>query len=307
MAAGGAGIGRRRAGGDGAVTTRPRRRSAVRPATATVDGVEDPAVAGAAAEVAGDRLAHLEQRRVGVRVEQVVDRHRPGPACRTRTAPRRRRRTPAARRSARRRRSAEALDGGDLAALGRRRPAPGTSTPARRRRSTEHEPHSPCSQAFLAPGSPRRSRSTYSRLSPSQASTTSWAAAVDAAAVAVRSVARATSPSAAVIGRPPQQARRAQHPDGVAAVGGGGAVVVDGSGRAGDRPPNVGGHVGVGHPQRRRPVDAAASEASASGARSDRRADRAERACAPSGRRGRPPGPALATEITMALRVPTLR
>ncbi len=35
---------------------------------------------------------------------------------------------------------------------------------------TVHEPHSPCSQAFLLPGRPSLSRSTYRRLSPSQAS-----------------------------------------------------------------------------------------------------------------------------------------
>ena len=42
-----------------------------------------------------------------------------------------------------------------------------TSVPSR---YTEHEPHSPCSQAFFEPGRPIRSRSTYSRLSPSQTS-----------------------------------------------------------------------------------------------------------------------------------------
>ena len=36
-----------------------------------------------------------------------------------------------------------------------------------------HEPHSPCSQAFLEPGRPSRSRSTYSRLSPGQTSSAS--------------------------------------------------------------------------------------------------------------------------------------
>ncbi len=40
--------------------------------------------------------------------------------------------------------------------------------------STEQEPHSPCSQAFLEPGRPRRSRSTNRRLSPSHPSATSW-------------------------------------------------------------------------------------------------------------------------------------
>ena len=42
-----------------------------------------------------------------------------------------------------------------------------TSVPSRR---TEHEPHSPCSQAFFEPGRPSRSRSAKSRLSPSQTS-----------------------------------------------------------------------------------------------------------------------------------------
>ena len=44
-----------------------------------------------------------------------------------------------------------------------------TSTPST---STEHEPHSPCSQAFLAPGRPSRSRRTCSRLSPAWAPST---------------------------------------------------------------------------------------------------------------------------------------
>ena len=38
---------------------------------------------------------------------------------------------------------------------------------------TEHDPHSPCSQPALEPGRPRRSRKTYSRLSPSQPDSTS--------------------------------------------------------------------------------------------------------------------------------------
>ena len=42
-----------------------------------------------------------------------------------------------------------------------------TSSPSR---STEHEPHSPCSQAFFEPGSSSRSRSVVSRLSPAQTS-----------------------------------------------------------------------------------------------------------------------------------------
>ncbi len=42
-----------------------------------------------------------------------------------------------------------------------------TSVPSR---STEHEPHSPCSQAFFEPGRPIRSRSAKRRLSPSQTS-----------------------------------------------------------------------------------------------------------------------------------------
>ena len=47
-----------------------------------------------------------------------------------------------------------------------------TSTPST---STEHEPHSPCSQAFLAPGSPSRSRSTCNRLSVGRVPSTVWA------------------------------------------------------------------------------------------------------------------------------------
>ena len=45
-----------------------------------------------------------------------------------------------------------------------------TSSPSRR---TEHEPHSPCSQAFFDPGSASRSRSVVRRLSPAQTSV-SW-------------------------------------------------------------------------------------------------------------------------------------
>src|SRR3712207_9015019 len=38
---------------------------------------------------------------------------------------------------------------------------------------TEQDPHSPCSQAFLEPGRPSRSRSTKSRLSPGHTSSAS--------------------------------------------------------------------------------------------------------------------------------------
>ena len=67
----------------------------------------------------------------------------------------------------------EPLDGDDLAALGLAGQRRGTSTRARRRGRPSSEPHSPCSQAFLEPGSASRSRSTYSRLSPSQTPSTS--------------------------------------------------------------------------------------------------------------------------------------
>ena len=66
-----------------------------------LDGGDEPAVAGAAADVARQLLADLGHRRLRDPVEQVVGGHHQTRACRTRTARRRRRRTPAARRSAR--------------------------------------------------------------------------------------------------------------------------------------------------------------------------------------------------------------
>ena len=62
-----------------------------------------------------------------------------------------------------------------------------TSSPSR---STEHEPHSPCSQAFFEPGSPRRSRSASRRLSPSQTSA-SWRSPLTASATLTRGTSRA--------------------------------------------------------------------------------------------------------------------
>ena len=65
------------------------------------------------------------------------------------------------------------------------RPAPrrpGRSTRARRPGRREHEPHSPCSHAFLEPGSCIRSRSTYSSDSPSQSAVDLARLAVDRAA-----------------------------------------------------------------------------------------------------------------------------
>ena len=164
----------RRAGAWTSVTAPPPLPVPVRTATTCSTGGEDPAVAGAAAEVAGQRLPDLERSGLRHPVEQVVDRdHEPGRAEPALHAP--------------------GLDHGLLhvgehvagqggvAGLGAGRGRPSTvvtaqpaaasassrqahtSTPST---STEHEPHSPCSQAFLAPGRPSRSRRTWSRLSP---------------------------------------------------------------------------------------------------------------------------------------------
>ena len=131
-------------------------------------GVEDLRVAGAAAEVARERLADLVVGRVRDAPQQVGGRDdEPG-------------------------RAEAALHGARVderllhrVQLARRRPAPRPSSPRGRRpaprargtrrraspsRSTEHEPHSPCSHAFFDPGKPSFSRSAKSSDSPSQQS-----------------------------------------------------------------------------------------------------------------------------------------
>ena len=116
-----------------------------------------------------------------------------------------------------------------------------TSTPST---STEHDPHSPCSQAFLAPGRPSRSRRTCSRLSPG-------VRALDAAGLAVddelvhggghAASVPATGRSAARRPRP-QQRPAGEDADRVAAVGRGGPVVVDGAAGGGHAVAELGGH-----------------------------------------------------------------
>ena len=91
---------RRRAVADAAPAQRARRGVLIDPA-ASVHGVEDLLVAGAAAEVAGERLADLVVLGSGTRREQVGRRDDEARACRSRTARRRRRRTPPARGAAR--------------------------------------------------------------------------------------------------------------------------------------------------------------------------------------------------------------
>ena len=130
--------------------------------------VEDLGVAGAAAEVAGERLADLVVATGSGSAAAGRRSRRRGPACRSRTAPRPRRRTPAARRAARRRRRAPRPSSrrGRRACAASTRQAQ-TSVPSS---STEHEPHSPCSHAFFEPGKPSFSRSAKSSDSPSQQS-----------------------------------------------------------------------------------------------------------------------------------------
>src|ERR1700722_6961469 len=138
---------------------------------------------------------------------------------------------------------------------------------------TEHEPHSPCSQPALEPGRPRRSRSTYSRLSPSQASTT-WCSApltvrlygtliLPSRAQSLASGAgRAPSlasgadraPSLSPGAAPPRRERGQrlggtalrQHGHGVAAVRRGAPMVVDRSGGLAHQAPELGCFRAVG-------------------------------------------------------------
>ena len=99
-----------------------------------------------------------------------------------------------------------------------------TGTPSRR---TVQEPHSPCSQAFLEPGRPRRSRSTYSRDSPSHTSSASCGRPLT---VKFTRITRAPSVRAAgaAVRLPGPAERAAGHDaDRVAAVARGAAHVVD--------------------------------------------------------------------------------
>ncbi len=130
-------------------------------------GVEDLRVAGAAAEVAGERLADLVVRRVRAAPQQIGRRDdEPGRAeaalhracvdeCLLHRMQRRRPASPST-----------VVTSWPSACAASTRHAQ-TSVPSS---STEHEPHSPCSHAFFEPGKPSFSRSAKSSDSPSQQS-----------------------------------------------------------------------------------------------------------------------------------------
>ena len=161
---------------------RPRRRSVV---------------AGAATEVAGQALADVVLGRIGDAAQQVAARRRAGPACRSRTAPRPRAGTRPAAGAAAAVRRGHAGDGGRPA---RRRPARrgrGTRTRCRRRSRTVHEPHSPCSQAFLAAVSAEVVAQDAQQARPPASSGTSCVDAVDDQLKLARSSARRASTPAA--------------------------------------------------------------------------------------------------------------
>ena len=184
-------------------------------------GVEDLLVAGAAAEVARQGLADLGVARGGRAPQQVLGRHDQARRAEAALDRARCRRTPAARRPARPPARAPRR-------CARARPSAWRASTRQLHTSTssiitEHEPHSPCSQAFLAPGRPSRSRRTYIRLSPSQiASATSWTSPLM----------RQREPHARVLLPAPGERAAPEHREGVAAVAGAAAHVVD---RAGGR------------------------------------------------------------------------
>ena len=115
------------------------------------------------------RAPHGSRRRSGrEHAARARLRRRRSPACRSRTERRLRRRKLAAPGAARRRRASPSTvttSWPSACAASTRHEQ--TSSPSR---STEHEPHSPCSQAFFEPGSSSRSRRVVSRLSPAQTS-----------------------------------------------------------------------------------------------------------------------------------------
>ena len=119
--------------------------------------VEDLRVAGAAAEVARQRLADLVVASAPGCARAGRPPRRRAPACRSRTARRPPRRTPPARGAAGRRRRAPrpSTTSCPSACAASTRHAH-TSTPSS---STEHDPHSPCSHAFFEPGTSSFSRS----------------------------------------------------------------------------------------------------------------------------------------------------
>ncbi len=134
--------------------------------------------------------------------------------------------------------------------------------------STEHDPHSPCSQAFFDPGRPSLSRSAKRRLSPAQTS---------ASRCSPLTVSSIFTPA------PVERALR-QHAQRVPPVRGGAAHVVDRAGRLGDA---------VGERRRRRRAVRGRASAPARRSRTPREALR------------RPRTASETTAITIAFRGPT--
>ena len=132
------------------------------------DGVEDLRVAGAAAEIARERLADLVVRRAGHARRAAPPSRRRAPACRSRTGRRRPRRTPAARGAAPRPRAGPRPSSPRGRRPGRRER--GTSRRARRRAGSSTSRTRPARTRSSSPGRPSRSRSALSRLSPGQTS-----------------------------------------------------------------------------------------------------------------------------------------
>jgi hypothetical protein len=130
-------------------------------------GVDDPAVAGAAADVARRVPRGSRCRSVRDPLEQVVDRHDQPRGAEPALHGTGGRRTPlhVARRVGRGDASMVTIGWPTAEAAITRHEH--TSTPST---STLHEPHSPCSHAPFAPSRPSRSRRTSSRLSPSHES-----------------------------------------------------------------------------------------------------------------------------------------
>ena len=142
------------------VIVAPPRPSRGRSLGGRFDRFDDLQVAGAAAQVARQRLADPLARRMRLAIEQRLrgdqDARRAVAALRGAEVGEAllQRMQPAVR--------GEPFDGRDRAGRRTRPPAPGTTAPARRRRSTAQAPHSPSSQPCLVPVSCRSSRSTSS-------------------------------------------------------------------------------------------------------------------------------------------------
>ena len=132
-------------------------RSCVRPMGREAHGVQDLLVSGAAAQVAGERLPHLRVARIRVPLQQVMGRHDEAGVQKPHCTP------PASTKACCTGCSPFSPANPSTVTISRSSACPAntrqeqTSVPSM---YTEHDPHSPCSQAFLVPGSPRRSRST---------------------------------------------------------------------------------------------------------------------------------------------------